>query len=224
MKSSLTFLWVILSLNLIAQNQTTFNQTWVSGAYQINYKKWNFRVDGSYRSIEYFKYNRQFLLREISTYNFNSHWQTGFGPCFSWQYPYYGVKPVLELRPTFQVIYKLNYGKIKFETNKPEFSIRLRHELRYFRANDHFSSVVHRPRFALRNSFPINKKLAFIQQGELMWQNNNRENFEFSVGRIYVALNFLHKKINYQIGYMFQFLERGNNDEVDNNYLLSINN
>lgn len=204
---------------------TVYNQTWLSGAYQQNSKKWNFRLDGSYRSIDHFKYNRQFIIREISSYNFNSHWQLGAGPCLSWQYPYRELKPVMEFRPTFQVIYKMNYGKIKYEKNKPEFSVRLRHELRYFKTGGEFSSALHRPRFAIRNSFPVNEKLSIVQQGELMWQNSIGENFEFSVGRIYLAVNFLHKKINYQIGYMFQFINRNNaSDEIDNNYIVNFSN
>ncbi len=209
---------------LFSEAQDHYNQTWISGAYQQNVKKWNFRIDGSYRSIEYFKYNRQLLIREISSYNFNSHWQIGVGPCFSWQYPYYDVKPIMEIRPTFQTVYKLNYGKIKFENNKPEFSGRIRYELRYFKTENDISPVYHRPRFAFRNSIPLNEKLSFVQQLELMWQKNPNENFMFSVGRVYLAFNFVHKKINYQIGYMFQFIERGNSDEYDNNYVLSIGN
>lgn len=212
-----------------------FTQTWIAGAYQKDFdlkektNALNIRFDGSYRSIEWFRYNRQFIIREITSYNFNAHWQLGAGPCVSWQYPYYDPKPVLEFRPTFQLIGKTfiltdTSGNGKYEKNKSEISIRFRYELRYFKTNDDWSKVYNRPRLALRSSLALSEKVSFIPMIEGMWQKDPHSKINFSVLRITPGFNYKHKGINYQFAFMFQFLEKGQTDERDNNFIFGFSN
>ena len=196
----------LFSLFSFSQN-SVYTITWISGAYQKNFKikendkAINIRFDGSYRSIDWFAYNRQFLLREITTWNISSHWQLGAGPCWSWQYPYYDVKPVLEFRPTFQftgktIISNNKYENGKFENNKSEISLRFRWELRYYRNNGDWSEVFHRPRLNLRCNIPITEKLSFVPSTEVMFQKNPGDKFKFSVFRMVPAFNFKQGRIN----------------------------
>lgn len=225
---------LLFSLFSFAQN-SAYTITWISGAYQKNFKikenkkALNIRFDGSYRSIEWFKYTRQFLIREITTYNFNDNLQLGVGPCWSWLYPYYDVKPVLEFRPTFQftaktIISNNKYENGKFENNKSEIALRFRWEMRYFKTNGEWSEGFHRPRFNLRCNIPLTDKLSFVPSTEIMFQKNPGDTYKFSVFRIVPAFNFKHRKINYSFSYMFQFLERGNSDEIDHIYSTNISN
>ncbi len=208
-----------------AQNYSVYNQTWISGTYQQNIKKWNFRLDGSYRSIEYFKYNRQFIIREISSYNFNSHLQLGAGPCLSWQYPYGSLKPVMEFRPTAQLLFRKNLKGGKFEKNLPEFSARLRWEFRYFENENKWSDVFHRGRFLVRGKIPLNEKFSIILQDEIMFQKIPSDKFRFQTNRIYVAFNYKFKNFILEPGFMFQLIKRSSTEnEIDNNFILNLMN
>lgn len=230
MKSFFIFLLMTGAFITQAQNNSVYNQTWISGAYQQNVKKWNFRLDGSYRSIEYFKYNRQFIIREISTYNFNSHWQLGAGPCLSWQYAYGNFKPVLEFRPTIQFIGKASissnvYENGKFESNKSEISIRFRYELRYFKNETSFQPVYHRGRILPRIKIAIGEKSSIIFHEEVMFQRNPRDKFRFQTNRIYIGWSYKFKNFNFEPGFMLQVIKRNlNENEIDNNFIIGMTN
>lgn len=225
MKTAFIFLFVLgLSISQ-AQNTSVYTQTWISGAYQQNIKKWNFRLDGSYRSIESFKYNRQFIIREISTYNFNSHWQLGAGPCLSWQYPYGSLKPVMEFRPTTQLMFRKNLKGGKFEKNLPEFSARLRWEFRYFENENKWSDVFHRGRFLVRSKIPFSEKFSIILQEEIMFQRNPTDKFRFQTNRIYLGINYRYKNLIIEPAFMFQIIKRSpTENEMDNNFILNVMN
>lgn len=222
---------IFLFFSLFSFSQTSvYNQTWISGAYQKNFdvkKKenaLNIRIDASYRSIEWFKFNRQFVIREISTWNFNDRWHLGIGPCFSWQYPYYEVKPVFEFRPTTQLIYtKINREKSKYENNFFEWSVRFRWEFRYFKFGEKFDAVYHRPRLLGRIKFPVNAKNSLVVQEEFMFQKNPNTSYYFQTNRIYIGFIRHLNKINLEAGFMFQYIDRLNdNYELDNNSLFGV--
>lgn len=230
MKTALIFIFAFGISFSQAQNNSVYNQTWISGAYQQNIKKWNFRLDGSYRSIEYFRYNRQFIIREISSYNFNSRWQLGAGPCLSWQYPYGELKPVMEFRPTFQIICRANisknkYDNGKFENNKSEMSIRFRWELRYFKTDFDFLPVYHRARFLPRIKIAISEKASLILQEEVMFQRIPSDKFRFQTNRIYIGWSYKLKNFFIEPALMFQFIKRSpTENEIDNNFILNFSN
>ena len=230
MKTALIFIFAFGISFSQAQNNSVYNQTWISGAYQQNIKKWNFRLDGSYRSIESFKYNRQFIIREISSYNFNSHWQMGTGPCLSWQYPYGSLKPVMELRPTIQLIGRTNisnnkYENGKFENNKSEFSIRFRWEFRYFKNETDFLPIYHRGRILTRLKIALNEKSSLIFQEEMMFQRNPTDKFRFQTNRIYIGWSYKFKNFFIEPALMFQFIKRSpTENEIDNNFILNVMN
>ncbi len=231
MGKSISILFLLLAITVHGQNNSVYNQTWISGAIQKNFNvkekgnALNIRLDGSYRSIEWFNFERQFLIRGIATWNFNDTWRFGAGPCWSWQYPYYIPKPVLEFRPTAQLTYLKVYSeKTKFGKNFFDWSLRFRWETRFYKNNEEWTDAAQRPRLALRTNIPLMEKLSFAPQAEAMWQQNPDGCYHFSVFRLVPTFNWKLNGINFQIGYMFQFLERGTNDEIDNNYLFNVSN
>lgn len=212
MGKQLSILFIFFGLSLHAQTVSTYYQIWISGFYKKDIKKFNFRVDGSYRSLESFKYNRQFIIREITSYNFNSHFQIGVGPALSWQYPYGSVKPVFEFRPTAQAIYKKNLKGGKFENNLSEISFRLRYELRYYWVNEKFSSPANRARFMARFKIALSKKLSAIFSEEIMFQKIPLDQFRYQTNRIYLGFNLKLKDVNLELGYIFQHINRLNSN------------
>lgn len=216
---------------VFSQSKTVHNPTWIIAAYQNNFdvkekgNALNIRFDANYRSLDWFKNNRQFILREITTWNFNDTWRLGLGPCVSWLYAYGEVKPVFEFRPTVQLTYLKTYAeKTKFKFNFFQWSIRLRQELRYYKMNEEWTDTYHRTRLAFKTNIPIKEGISFTPQVESMWQQNPGGCFHFSALRIFPSINFGVDGIQIQIGYMFQFLERGMMDEMENNFIFSFSN
>lgn len=221
----LTILFIFFGLSINAQNISTYNQIWLSGFIKKDIKKFNFRLDGSYRSLETFKFNRQFIIREITSYTINSHFQIGLGPALSWQYPFGNVKPVFEFRPTAQAIYIKNLSKGKFENNQSEISFRLRYELRYYWVNNKFSSSSNRGRLMLKSKIALTEKISAIISEEIMLQKIPNDQFRYQTNRIYLGFNLKLKDVNLELGYIFQHINRLNNNiEIDNVLISNVGN
>jgi hypothetical protein len=221
---SVVFIFISLAISTYGQNNSVYNQIWISGAYQKNFSlrttenSLNIRIDGSYRSIEGFKYTRQFVLRGIATYIHHDNWYVGIGPCLSWQYPYYQVKPVFEFRPTAQISYSIALAR-------GQLWPRLRWEFRMYDNGNGFDPLVNRARFQLRYRLPINEKIVFTMNDEIMFQNNHSACFHFQTNRIYAGFIFKVKKLLIETGFMLQSINKLNSNwETDNNFMLNLSN
>ena len=210
MKKLILVLFIITPLFSYSQDSNLGNWLIYIGSKKVD-QKWNIHHEVQYRNYNAIGDLEQLLLRTGAGYTFseNNNLLLGYGYILSQNYIGNTDEKIdiYEHRIFQQFVTKQKFGRVNLQH-------RYRFEQRWVD-----SDFKVRFRYFLAFSIPLNKKMMEDKTIYLSAYNeifiNSRNNI-FDRNRLYGGIGYkLNKSIRFEIGYMNQFLNNGNRDQVN---------
>lgn len=216
-KTIITLLVLIIPLLSFSQEKVIdnqFNSWWTyGGTHKIN-ENYGLHTIASFRRNDFVNDWQQTLVRVGINRKISSNVTFGIGGDWATTWPY-GEQPIGERTTEYRT-----YERIELKQNVNKLALKQRFNLEQRYVND---NTLHRLRYRFTMSHPLSEQLSFVAFDEVFLHLGSRfYGKNFNQNWAYLGLKYKVGKGSISLGYMNQFLVKGDRLRAESNHTLSV--